>query len=133
MARMESNASLDEQIEKAQERLQKAKAQHDSAAADLRKLLEGRDSRRQKLLMAAIAKSVTSLLKTYFHLPTIFFICRHPTIPARISSTETTSQATRPAFPFPIIRSTTQNKPLPIAAPNVLLNRSSASNHPRPV
>jgi hypothetical protein len=54
---MESDASLDEQIEKAQERLQKAKAQHDSAAADLRKLLEGRDSRRQKLLMAAIAKS----------------------------------------------------------------------------
>ena len=57
MARMKSDASLDEQIEKAQERLQEAKAQYDSAAADLRKLLEERDSRRQKLLMAAIAKS----------------------------------------------------------------------------
>ena len=43
MARMKSNASLDEQIEKAQERLQKAKAQYDSVAADLRKLLEERD------------------------------------------------------------------------------------------
>lgn len=57
MARTKSNASLDEQIEKAQERLAKAKAQYDSAAADLRKLLEERESRRQKLLMAAIAKS----------------------------------------------------------------------------
>lgn len=57
MARMKSDASLDEQIEKAQERLEKAKAQYDSAAASLRKLLEERDSRRQKLLMAAIAKS----------------------------------------------------------------------------
>ena len=49
--------TLDEQIEKAQERLAKAKAQYDSAAAELRKLLEERDARRQKLLMAAIAKS----------------------------------------------------------------------------
>ena len=57
MARTKSNASLDEQIEKAQERLEKAKAQYDSAATDLRKLLEERESRRQKLLMAAIAKS----------------------------------------------------------------------------
>ena len=57
MARMKSDASLDEQIEKAQERLEKVKAQYDSAAADLRKLLEERDSRRQKLLMEAIAKS----------------------------------------------------------------------------
>ena len=54
---MRSDASLDEQIEKAQERLGKAKAQFDSATADLRKLLEERESRRQKLLMAAIAKS----------------------------------------------------------------------------
>ena len=54
---MKSDASLDEQIEKAQERLEKAKAQYDSATADLRKLLEERESRRQKLLMAAIAKS----------------------------------------------------------------------------
>ena len=57
MARTKSDASLDEQIEKAQDRLVKAKAQYDSAAADLRKLLEERDARRQKLLMAAIAKS----------------------------------------------------------------------------
>ena len=57
MARTKSVTSLDEQIEKAQERLAKAKAQYDSAAADLRKLLEERESRRQKLLMAAIAKS----------------------------------------------------------------------------
>ena len=57
MARTKSDASLDEQIEKAQDRLAKAKAQYDSAAADLRKLLEERDARRQKLLMAAIAKS----------------------------------------------------------------------------
>ena len=57
MARMKTDASLDEQIEKAQERLDKAKAQYDSAVADLRKLLEERKSRRQKLLMAAIAKS----------------------------------------------------------------------------
>ena len=57
MARTKSDASLDEQIEKAQERLAKAKAQYDSAAAELRKLLEERDARRQKLLMAAIAKS----------------------------------------------------------------------------
>ena len=57
MARTKSNASLDEQIEKAQERLENAKAQYDSAATDLRKLLEERESRRQKLLMAAIAKS----------------------------------------------------------------------------
>lgn len=57
MARTKSDASLDEQIEKAQDRLAKAKAQYDSAATDLRKLLEERDARRQKLLMAAIAKS----------------------------------------------------------------------------
>jgi flagellar biosynthesis chaperone FliJ len=57
MARSKSDASLDEQIEKAQDRLAKAKAQYDSAAAELRKLLEERDARRQKLLMAAIAKS----------------------------------------------------------------------------
>ena len=57
MARTKSDASLDEQIEKAQDRLTKAKAQYDSAAAELRKLLEERDARRQKLLMAAIAKS----------------------------------------------------------------------------
>ena len=57
MARTKSDASLDEQIEKAQDRLAKAKAQYDSAAADLRKLLEERDARRQKLLMVAIAKS----------------------------------------------------------------------------
>ena len=57
MARTKSDASLDEQIEKAQDRLAKAKAQYDSAAAELRKLLEERDTRRQKLLMAAIAKS----------------------------------------------------------------------------
>lgn len=57
MARTKSVASLDEQIEKAQDRLVKAKAQYDSAAAELRKLLEERDARRQKLLMAAIAKS----------------------------------------------------------------------------
>lgn len=57
MARTKSTASLDEQIEKAQDRLAKAKTQYDSAAADLRKLLEEREVRRQKLLMAAIAKS----------------------------------------------------------------------------
>ena len=57
MARTKSVASLDEQIEKAQDCLVKAKAQYDSAAAELRKLLEERDARRQKLLMAAIAKS----------------------------------------------------------------------------
>ena len=57
MARMKTATSLDEQIEKAQERLAKAKSQYDSAAADLRKLLEERESQRQKLLMAAIAKS----------------------------------------------------------------------------
>ena len=57
MARTKSNASLEEQIEKAQERLEKAKAQNDSAANELRKLPEERDARRQKLLMAAIAKS----------------------------------------------------------------------------
>lgn len=57
MARIKSDASLDEQIEKAQDRLAKAKAQYDSAATELRKLLEERDARRQKLLMAAIAKS----------------------------------------------------------------------------
>lgn len=57
MARTKSDASLDEQIEKAQDRLAKAKAQYDSAVAELRKLLEERDARRQKLLMAAIAKS----------------------------------------------------------------------------
>ena len=57
MARTKSVTSLDEQIEKAQERLAKAKAQYGSAAADLRKLLEERESRRQKLLMAAITKS----------------------------------------------------------------------------
>lgn len=57
MARTKSAASLDEQIEKAQDHLAKAKAQYDSAAAELRKLLEERDARRQKLLMAAIAKS----------------------------------------------------------------------------
>ena len=57
MARTRSTASLDEQIEKAQDRLAKAKSQYDSAASDLRKLLEEREMRRQKLLMAAIAKS----------------------------------------------------------------------------
>lgn len=57
MDRTKSDASLDEQIEKAQDRLSKAKAQYDLAAAKLRKLLEERDSRRQKLLMAAITKS----------------------------------------------------------------------------
>ena len=57
MARIKSTASLDEQIEKAQERLAKAKSQYDSASADLRKLLEERNARRQKLFMAALAKS----------------------------------------------------------------------------
>ena len=57
IARMKSDASLDEQIEKAQERLDKAKAQYDSAVVDLRKLLEEHESRRQKLLMTAIVKS----------------------------------------------------------------------------
>jgi flagellar biosynthesis chaperone FliJ len=57
MARTKSNESLDEQIDKAKVRLEKAKAQYDSAAADLRKLLEERESRQQKLLIAAIKKS----------------------------------------------------------------------------
>ena len=57
MVRTKSDASLDEQIEKAQDRLAKVKAQYDSATTELRKLLEERDARRQKLLMAAIAKS----------------------------------------------------------------------------
>ena len=57
MARAKRDASLDEQIEKAQDRLAKVKAQYDSATTELRKLLEERDARRQKLLMAAIAKS----------------------------------------------------------------------------
>ena len=57
MARTKSPASLDEQIEKAQERLAKVKAQYEAASTDLRKLLEEREARRQKLLMAAIAKS----------------------------------------------------------------------------
>ncbi len=57
MARTKNDASLDEQIEKAQDRLAKVKAQYDSATTELRKLLEERDARRQKLLMAAIAKS----------------------------------------------------------------------------
>ena len=57
MARTKSNESLDEQIEKAQVRLEKAKAQYDSTAADLRKLLEERESRQQKLLIVAIRKS----------------------------------------------------------------------------
>lgn len=57
MARTKSPASLDEQIVKAQERLAKVKAQYEVASAELRKLLEEREARRQKLLMAAIAKS----------------------------------------------------------------------------
>ncbi len=57
MARTKSDASLDEQIEKAQEYLEKATAHYDSAAVDLRKLLEEHASRRQKILRAAIAKS----------------------------------------------------------------------------
>jgi len=57
MARTKSPASLDEQIVKAQERLAKVKAQYEEASAELRKLLEEREARRQKLLMAAIAKS----------------------------------------------------------------------------
>ena len=57
MARTKSSASLDEQIEKAQERLAKVKAQYEGVSTDLRKLLEEREGRRQKLLMAAIAKS----------------------------------------------------------------------------
>ena len=57
MARPKSPASLDEQIVKAQERLAKVKAQYEVASAELRKLLEEREARRQKLLMAAIAKS----------------------------------------------------------------------------
>ena len=65
MARMKSDASQDEQIEKAQERLEKVKAQYDSAAADLRNLLEERDSRRQKRLWQQLRK-VTNLLRTYF-------------------------------------------------------------------
>ena len=55
MAHTISDVSLDEQIEKAQDRL--AKAQYDSVAAELRKLLEERDAQRQKLLTATIAKS----------------------------------------------------------------------------
>ena len=51
MARTKSNESLDEQIEKAQVRLEKAKTQYDSAATELRKLLEERESRQQKLLI----------------------------------------------------------------------------------
>lgn len=57
MARQKKDATLDEQIVKAQERLAKAKQNYDAAAADLRKLLEERESRRQKLLVAAVAKS----------------------------------------------------------------------------
>lgn len=57
MARTKSSASLDEQIEKAQERLAKVNAQYEAASTDLRKLLKEREARRQKLLMAAIAKS----------------------------------------------------------------------------
>ena len=55
------NMQRSQDVEKGQKNrpsvLEKVKAQYDSAAADLRKLLEERESRRQKLLMAAIAKS----------------------------------------------------------------------------
>ena len=57
MARMKSTASLDEQIIKAQEKVAKAKEQYDSACVELKSLLAERDSRRQKLLLAALAKS----------------------------------------------------------------------------
>lgn len=51
MARQKKDTTLDEQIVKAQERLAKAKQNYDAAAADLRKLLEERESRRQKLAL----------------------------------------------------------------------------------
>ena len=57
MARMKSAASLDEQIVKAQEKVAKSKEAYDSACAELKALLSERDSRRQKLLLAALAKS----------------------------------------------------------------------------
>ena len=57
MARMKSAASLDGQIVKAQEKVARSKEMYDSACAELKALLSERDSRRQKLLLAALAKS----------------------------------------------------------------------------
>ena len=57
MARTKTPAALEDQITKAQEKVGKAKSEYDAACAELKSLLAERETRRQKLLMAAIAKS----------------------------------------------------------------------------
>ena len=56
MARTKTPAALEDQITKAQDKVGKAKSEYDAACAELKALAE-RETRRQKLLMAAIAKS----------------------------------------------------------------------------
>ena len=57
MPRTKKPAALEDQITKAQEEVEKAKSEYDAACAELKSLLAEREARRQKLLMAAIAKS----------------------------------------------------------------------------
>lgn len=57
MPRTKNPAALEDQIAKAQEKVEKAKSEYDAACAELKSLLAEREARRQKLLMAAIAKS----------------------------------------------------------------------------
>ena len=57
MPRTKKPAALEDQITKAQEKVEKAKSEYDAACAELKSLLAECEARRQKLLMAAIAKS----------------------------------------------------------------------------
>lgn len=57
MARTKTPAAIEDQITKAQEKVEKAKSEYDAACNELKALLSEREARRQKLLMAAIAKS----------------------------------------------------------------------------
>ena len=57
MARTKNPSALEDQIAKAQAKVEKAKLEYDDACTELKDLLSEREARRQKLLMAAIAKS----------------------------------------------------------------------------
>lgn len=57
MAREINAELLEVKIEKAQEELVKAKHRYDTAATNLKKLLDKRDALRQKKLLDAIARS----------------------------------------------------------------------------
>jgi hypothetical protein len=60
MARTRTPISIDDKIEKAQEKVVRAKAKYDAAVVELKRLMEKRDAIRKDALMSAVTSSAKS-------------------------------------------------------------------------